>query len=260
MSKLDLSGKELFLFDLDGVFYKGKESRVKLGGSLVIDRIRSQGKKLFVLTNNSTDTVEKLHSNLVQFGIRVKKDEILTSGRLTAEYIANEYGKASYFLVGEEGFERELRRCGHRRVRGPKADVVAIGLDRFVTYAKLDAATRVAREGADLVASHAARIYMSGAGAALGPGAIVRALEFATQKRATTIGKPSPLMFRIALRKAGCGAREAVMVGDQLDTDVAGAARVGIDSILVLTGIDKSIAGTPALAKFKNVDELAKLI
>lgn len=260
MTNLDLSSKRLFLFDLDGVFYKGKERPVKIGGSLVVGTIRSKGKSLFVLTNNSTDTVRTLHRNLVRLGIPVKENEILSSSRLTAEYLKSRYGRVFYYLIGEEGFDRELRRLGHKRVRGRSADVVVVGLDRNVTYSKLDEAAKAAKNGAALVASHAASFYMSRHGAALGPGPLVKALESASGERATVVGKPSPLMFRMALRNGGCSAEEAVMIGDQLDTDVEGATRAGIDSILVLTGIDKSIDGTSALGKIADVDQLAQYI
>lgn len=257
MNLHNLRTKKLFLFDLDGVFYRGKERRIKIGGSKVVNRIRSTNRKLFVLTNNSTDTTATIHSNLTGLGIQVDQEEILSSGLLTAQYMSERYGSASYFMVGEDGFDRELRRMGHRRVHGPSADVVAIGLDRFVSYDKLDTAARVARNGADLVASHVAPLYMSRDGPALGPGPFVRALEYASGKKAVSIGKPSPLMFRMALKRAGCRPQEAVMIGDQLDTDIAGAARAGIDSVLVLTGVDKTIEGTRALGTLKNVDELA---
>ena len=258
--KMDFRRKELFLFDLDGVFYKGKEKPAKLGGSVAIRALRAKGKRFFILTNNSTDTVDTLHRNLLALDIPVRREEILTSIMLTAEYMTERYGRASYFLVGEAGFDAELRRLGHRRVHGTRADVVAIGLDRFISYEKLDVAAKVARKGADLVASHAAMTYMSGSGPAMGPGPIVRALESASNKKATVIGKPSPLMFRIALKKAGCRAGVAVMLGDQLDTDVAGATRAGIDSVLVLTGVSRSAKGTPAIGELKNVDELSKYI
>jgi HAD superfamily hydrolase (TIGR01450 family) len=174
--------------------------------------------------------------------------------------LADRYGSASYFLVGERGFDRELKRLGHRRARGLRADVVVIGLDRFVTYNKLDAAVKVAKNGAELIASHDAKVYMSRDGPAIGPGPLVRAIEFASGKHATTVGKPSPLMFRIALRKARCRAEEAVMIGDQLDTDIEGAANAGIDSVLVLTGVDKSAKGSSAIGTLGNVDELAGCI
>ena len=260
MAPLDLRSKRLFLFDLDGVFYKGKERPVKIAGSAVVEAIRNRGKELFVLTNNSTDTVRTLHLNLARLGIRIREDEILTSSRLTAEYIEGRYGRVSYFLVGEAGFDRELRRLGHRPARASEADVVVVGLDRAVSYGKLDEASKAAKRGAALVASHAASFYMSRFGPALGPGPLVRAIESASGRRAIVVGKPSPLMFRIALKKGECRPEEAVMVGDQLDTDILGAERAGIDSVLVLTGIDRSVAGTHALGSVTDVDGLVRYL
>ncbi len=257
---IDLAKKKLFLIDLDGVFYRGKESRIKIGGTRAIDRMRERGKKLFVLTNNSTDTVETIHSNLSKFEIPVKKEEILTSGMLAAEYIRDKYGKATYFLLGEKGLEKELTRVGLKRTLRSHADVVVIGLDRHLTYSKLDRAAKVVRNGADIVASHAARLYMYKYGPVIAAGPTVRALEYATGKRATIIGKPSPLMFQIALEKAKCAKEDAVMVGDQVETDIVGASRAGIDSILVLTGVDRRAGGTKVKATINNIDELAEYI
>ena len=260
MTLSGLRQKRLFLFDLDGVFYRGKERPVKIGGTLVVEKIRSTKRSIFVLTNNSTDTVRTLHRNLLSLGVPIREAEILTSSRLTAELLRDRYGSARYFLVGEKGFDSELVRLGHRPVAPTEADVVVVGLDRKVTYEKLDEAAKAAKRGAALVASHAASFYMSRFGAALGPGPLVKAIESASGRRATVVGKPSPLMFRIALRKAGCAPGEAVMVGDQLDTDIAGASRAGIASVLVLTGIDKDAAGTPALGTVDNVDDLVRYI
>jgi len=255
-----LQAKTLFLFDLDGVFYKGKESRVKIGGTKAIEALRANGKKLFILTNNSTDSAATVHSHLLEFGIPVKKEEVLTSGLLTAEYLLEEHGKVSYFLVGEKGLDAEMRRCGHRRTMGETADFVVVGLDRNITYEKLDHAARLARNGARIVATHASRLYMYKSGPAMATGPLVKAIEYASQKRATVIGKPSRLMFSIALRRAGSMKSEAVMIGDQADTDILGAERAGIDAILVTTGIDQDAPGMKLLAKISNVDDLIHLL
>jgi HAD superfamily hydrolase (TIGR01450 family) len=255
-----LRRKTLFLFDLDGVFYKGKESRIKIGGTKAIEALRRTGRKLYVLTNNSTDSSETVHSRLTEFGIPVAREEVLTSALLTAEYLSRKNGRVSYFLVGEEGLEAEMTKFGHRRTYGEEADFVVVGLDRRITYDKLDHAARLARNGAGIVATHCARLYMYKTGPAMATGPLVKAIEYASGKRATVIGKPSPLMFKIALKRAGCERDEAVMIGDQVDTDIAGAFRAGIDAILVTSGIDHEAAGFKLLARLSNVDEIVPLL
>jgi HAD superfamily hydrolase (TIGR01450 family) len=255
-----LGAKKLFLFDLDGVFYKGKESRVKIGGSRVIEALRGSRKKIFVLTNNSTDTVETVHEHLIEFDIPLKKEEILTSSLLTAEYLRRKHGKVVYFLVGERGLDSEMKKFGHIRTRGDRADFVVVGLDRKVTYDKLDRAARLVRSGARLVATHNSRLYMYETGPAMASGPLVKAIEYASEKRATVIGKPSPLMFSMALKRAGCAKEDALMVGDQVDTDIEGAARAGIDSILVTSGVDQAAGRSKPIATIANVDDLVSLL
>lgn len=260
MMKRSLRRKKLFLFDLDGVFYRGKESRVKIGGTRAVEELRARGKKLFVLTNNSTDAVDTVHRRLVDFDIPIRKEEVLTSARMTAEYLRERNGRVSYYLVGEDGLEAEMNECGHTKVDGEEADFVVMGLDRSVTYDALDHAARLARSGAGIVATHDSALFMYKSGPAMAAGPLVRAVEYASGKRATVIGKPSPLMFRIALKRAGVRRRDAVMVGDQLDTDVSGAINAGIDPILVTSGIDRSARGYRLLAKLSNVDEIVPLL
>ena len=255
-----LKDKRLFLFDLDGTLLKGKEKPIKLGGTIVFKRIRSEGKKLLVLTNNSTDTVAAVVRRLRSIGITVSSEEVLTSTRLTAEYIARRYGKASFFLVGESGFAEELRMAGLRRTRGSTADVVAVGLDRRLSYDELDKAVRLARGGAHIVACHSAPLYMFRRGPAVGVGPILKAIEYGSGKRGVPVGKPSPLMFELAMKQAGCTAEETIMVGDQEDTDVEGASKVGVDSVLVLSGIYDGSSKTKAIGVIKNVDDLAQFI
>lgn len=255
-----LKRKRLFLFDLDGVLLKGKEQPIKLGGTRVFARIRARGKSLLVVTNNSTDTVETVHRRLVSQGIPVEMDEVLTSTRLTADYIAKRFGSIRFFLIGESGFERELERAGLTRARNSDADVVVVGLDRRLTYAKLDAAVRQARRGAPIVACHHSRLYMYKRGPAIGVGPILKAIEYGSGKRGVSVGKPSPVMFRMAMERAGCGPAETLMVGDQEDTDVEGALGAGVDCVLVLSGLYDGKKKTKAIGVVKNVDDLANFI
>lgn len=261
MSKrVRLESKKLFLFDLDGVLYKGKEKVTYISGKNAIKKIKEQGKKILILTNNSTESSEKIYSNLKELGFNVEKDEILTSSMLTGLYLKEKLGTVSYFLVGEKGLELELAKFGHERKDDIDVDVVVVGLDRFLSYEKLDKAVKAAVRSKRIVATHASRFYMSGNGPAIATGPILKAIEYGSSMKATVIGKPSKLMFELALKIAKCKKEEALMIGDQIDTDIYGASRAGIDSLLVMTGIDKSIEGTNALLKLKDADKLVNYL
>ncbi len=227
----------VFFFDLDGVLSVGKENPRYLGGREVIRKIKSVGKKTFVLTNDSTHIRKEICENLTKLGFNFELNEILTSSYLTATYLTERFGKVAFFLVGEEGLRRELEAAGHKATE-ENPQIVVVGLDRKLTYEKLDDALQFLRAGAQLIGSYGGAVYMSDRGPALSAGPIIKALEYSSSKRAVVIGKPSPRMFRLALKLAREKPANAVMVGDQIETDLLGAHRAGVHTILVLTGVE----------------------
>jgi len=234
---MNLKRIRVFFFDLDGVLSVGKENPRYLGGREVINKIRSQGKKAFILTNDSTHTRQEIQQNLTRVGFTFAIEEILTSSFLTAAYLTQKYGETSFFLVGENGLKRELEAAGHHP-NNQNPQVVVVGFDRGLTYEKLDDALRLLRKGAELVGSYGGAVYMSDHGPALSAGPIIKALEYGSGKKAVMIGKPSPRMFRSALWLAHEKPSNAVMIGDQIETDLLGAQRAGVHTILVLTGVE----------------------
>src|SRR6185436_18779327 len=117
------------------------------------------------------------------------------------------------------------------------ADLVVVGLDRQVTYAKLKRAALLVQRGAELIASNPDRTFPQTDGLWPGAGSLLAAVEAATGATPTIVGKPHPPLFESARDRAG--ARNPLVVGDRLDTDIAGANRLGWDSLLVLTGVSK---------------------
>jgi HAD superfamily hydrolase (TIGR01450 family) len=234
--RMNVKALRVFFFDLDGVLSVGKEKPRYVGGRELIKRLKESGKKTFVLTNNSTQTRQEVHHNLKQLGFSFDLKDILTSGYLTGQYLTLRFGETKFGLVGEAGLKRELEAAGHRESVKPQA--IIVGLDRHLSYNKLNEALRFLRQGAILVGVYGGAVYMSARGPALSAGPIVKALEYASGKRAVMIGKPSPRMFHLALRLAREKAIRAVMVGDQIETDVLGAQRAGVHTILVLTGVE----------------------
>ena len=259
---MKLESLRVFFFDLDGVLSVGKERPRYLGGREAVKRLKEGGRKTYVLTNDSTQTREEVLEKLAKLGFNFNIEEVLTSSYLTAEYLTDEFGKARFYLIGEEGLKRELEAAGHETSDRPEA--VVVGLDRQLSYEKLNDGLRHLLAGARLVGSYGGSVYMSAHGPALSAGPIVKALEVASGKRAVLVGKPSPRMFRLALRLAAEKAGRAVMVGDQVETDLIGASRVGIHTVLVLTGVETREA--MARSKFKpdivieNVDAIGGLL
>ena len=233
---MNVKSLRVFFFDVDGVLWVGKENPRYVGGKEIVEKLKHSGKKTFVLTNDSTHVREEIHQNLTKLGFGFAVEEILTSSYLTARYLTESFGKASFYLIGEDGIKRELEAAGHYVSTEPEA--VVVGLDRQLTYEKLDNALKLLRSGARLVGSYGGAVYMGDRGPALSAGPIIKALEFASGRRAVMIGKPSPRMFTLALQLANEKAGKALMVGDQIETDVVGARKTGVHTILVLTGVE----------------------
>jgi HAD superfamily hydrolase (TIGR01450 family) len=233
-----------------------------LGGRKIVRRLKELSRKTFVLTNDSTHVREEIYQNLAELGFVFDMNEILTSSYLTARYLAQKFGEAKFYLIGEEGLRRELEAAGHHESESPQ--VVVVGLDRQLSYDKLNDAVRFLRAGAGLVGSYGGPVYMSAHGPALSAGPLVKALEFASGKKAVMIGKPSPRMFQLALQLANEKPTRAVMIGDQIETDLIGARRAGVHTILVLTGVEtrETIAQSKIKpdAVIENVDALAALL
>jgi ribonucleotide monophosphatase NagD (HAD superfamily) len=133
-----------------------------------------------------------------------------------------------------------------------------------LSYQKLDNALRFLKAGAQLIGSYGGAVFMSDTGPALSAGPIIKALEFGSGKKATMIGKPSPRMFKLALTLAGEKAERAVMIGDQIETDLLGAHKAGVHTILVLTGVETRETIRQSRIKpdmvVDNVDEVEKLL
>jgi HAD superfamily hydrolase (TIGR01450 family) len=233
---MNIKSIRVFLFDLDGTLCVGKENPRYLGGKQLVKKLNDLGRKTFILTNDSTHLREEIHRNLTKLGFSFAIDEVLTASYLTASYLTERFGNASFYLIGESGLRQELEAAGHHASAEP--EVVVVGLDRQLSYEKLDKGMRLLRGGARLIGSYGGSVYMSDSGPALSAGAIIRALEFASGKKAVMIGKPSPRMFTFALQLAKEKTNKAVMIGDQIETDLAGARKAGVHTILVLTGVE----------------------
>lgn len=223
------------LLDLDGVLYRGEGAVA--GAAEVVTAMRGAGKWIVFLTNNSARTSEQVAGKLRGLGIEAAPDEVVTSARPTARLVASDGRHPTAYVIGRDGVRAALAEAGVEVLDGApeRADFVVVGWDGEVGYDELRVASVLARRGARLVATNDDASYPAPSGELWpGAGAILAAVETASGTTATVVGKPHRPLFDEALDQAGT--REAVMVGDRVETDVAGAVAAGIDAVLVLSG------------------------
>ena len=249
------------LLDVQGTLVTRGEGgkTVLIGGKRLLQVARSKGIGIRVLTNASKGSSSVL-SELVGLGLDLREGEVITSAELTAAYLRDRIGKARVWVLGEPELAEVLRSYGHEIVEdGP--DAVVVGLDKNITYEKLNRALHFLRRGAMLVGCHASRRIPGASGETVSVGPIVKALEYASEKRAVVIGKPSKIIFRAALRDLRLRAEEVAMVSDELRSDLAPAKSLGMKTVLTLTGVssreDVRRLGVEPDLIVENVDELA---
>ncbi len=228
---------DCFLLDLDGVLYRG--DRPVEGASEAVARLRAAGRRIAFLTNNSSRTPDQVADALGRIGVPASPAEVVTSALATADLLSSR-GVKSAFVIGEDGVRSALAEAGIDTLDGepPRADAVVVGWDRGVDYAKLRTASILVQRGATLIATNADVSYPAPDGLRWpGAGAILLVVTATTGVEAEVVGKPGAALFEAARRRAGGG--RPLVVGDRVDTDVAGAAALGWDSLLVLTGISR---------------------
>lgn len=226
------------LIDLDGVVYTG--AMPIPGGDWFLATARRHGLPFLLVTNNSTAEPSHVVRRLGGMGIAVREDEILTSAQAGAAYLRTEVREGDRVLVvGEEGLLSAVRAQGLPVTdKGSEAAWVLVGLDRAFTYARLTEATQAILGGAGFVATNKdALLPIEGGQFLPGAGSMVGAIRGATGIEPTIIGKPERILFDRARERLGFPADAVAMIGDRVDTDIVGAQRAGLRTVLVLSGI-----------------------
>lgn len=234
----------VYVFDLDGVLFRGQTVIPEAPPAL--ESLRASGKSLFFLTNNSTQPRSAYVEKLTAMGMPCSEDEIVTSASATADYLCRVRGAAgkTVFAVGGQGIKDELERVGIavRTVDDdPELDAecefLVAGLDKNFRYETLHRAQQILLRGTEFLATNRDSQYPVEGGVIPGGGSIVAAIAAAANREPQTIGKPETLGLETILSRAGVWPNEAVMVGDRLDTDILCGNRLGVPTVLVLTGV-----------------------
>ncbi|MGQ0793516.1 MAG: HAD-IIA family hydrolase [Deltaproteobacteria bacterium] len=227
-----------FLLDLDGVVYVG--DTLTSGAAQTLGALRRAGKGLIFITNDPRASASGYAEKLASMGIAAAPRDVITSAVATAIHIKENYpldGKTAY-VVGTSSLKREIAAAGFTLCDGQearRADFVIVGGHTGFNYAEMKTATLALRSGAYFFATNRDPAFPTPEGVVPATGAILASIEVASSKRAVAVGKPEPLMFKIASNLLPAGGRVAV-IGDRLDTDILGGIRAGFKTILVLSG------------------------
>jgi 4-nitrophenyl phosphatase len=262
----------VYVFDLDGVLYRGEDAVEGAAESLARLRRQRPPIHLFFLTNNSSQSRRVYADKLTRLGMPVTEDEIVTSASATAAYLADapEAAGKTVLAVGGPGISDELTRIG-MTVRRPEElkptgegiDYVVVGMDRLFNYHTLHVAQQAILHGATFIATNRDGQYpIEGGKVTPGGGAMVAALEACTDVTPIVIGKPETLGLQTILRHTGVLPEEAVMIGDRLDTDILCGNRLGVPTVLVLTGVtpaEKAASASPAMRPGRIIPTLREL-
>lgn len=237
---------DLVIFDLDGVIYL--IDRPIPGAVDAVDRLRGMGLPVAYATNNASRRPADVAGLLSGMGVPATETQVLTSAGATASVLAQRYGPGTKALVvGADALREEILAAGLvLAAADDQPTVVVQGYGPEVGWADLAEASVAIRGGADWVATNTDRTLPSGRGPLPGNGSLVAALRTALDRDPDqVVGKPEPGLFVAAARRVG--AQRPLVVGDRLDTDIEGANRASMASLLVLTGISdaQELLGAP---------------
>ena len=232
-----LRGYDHALLDLDGCVWVDDEPTP--AAIEAVAALREAGKGISFVTNDARRSGEEFVRKLWRLGFQASLEEVVTVGGALQFYLAQAgHGAATAFVIGADPVIAHVADAGLRVVNNTefasRADIVVVAAHDALTYAELRVATQAVLRGAPMVCAGRDATFPMSDGPWPGTGSVVAALEYATGERALTIGKPEAPIFEAALDRLGEG--RALMIGDRLDADVAGARAAGLDAALVLTG------------------------
>lgn len=231
-----LKDRKLFLFDMDGTLYLGDQLfdfTVEL-----LETIKATGRRYIFMTNNSSKSVHDYIRKLAKLGISAEYEDFLTSSQATAFYLKKHYPGKTLYVSGTQSLKDELMREGFSITDDTeKTEVIVTGFDTELTFRKLeDVSKMLCTKELPYIATNPDYVCPTEFGSVPDCGSVSDMLYNVSGKRPLFIGKPSALMPRLAMGKCGCTARETVVIGDRIYTDIKSGLNAGALTILVMSG------------------------
>ncbi len=233
---IQLTGKKLFVLDMDGTFYLG--DRLLDGSKEFFNKLAETGRKLLFFTNNASKNPEFYIKKLEKMGCRITRENIMTSGDVTIKFLHENYSGKKVYLVGTPMLEETFRNAGIQIV-DEDPDIVVVSFDLTLTYEKISKACKFIRNGALFISTHMDFNCPTEDGFIPDSGSICALVTASTNVKPRFLGKPFRETIDMILSKTGYTKDQMVVIGDRLYTDIAFGVNNGVTSILVLSGETK---------------------
>lgn len=248
------------IIDMDGVLYRG-ESPIP-GIVPLFQFLRDRKIRFLLATNNSTLTQPEYSEKMARMGVSIAPEAVLTSSIAVADYLSARYPQGTrVHVVGESGLREALAAAGFA-LADKDVEVVTVGMDRKFNWEKTSRATLLIRAGAAFIGTNPDKTLPMPEGEVPGNGSLLALIETASGVSPTVIGKPEPHLYEIAMKRLGAPLESTAALGDRLETDILGASRMGLFSILVLSGVSTREQAAASDYKpdlvFQDVGELAR--
>jgi HAD superfamily hydrolase (TIGR01458 family) len=227
----DFSKIKGILFDLDGVLYIGNHPIV--GAIETIQAVRDAGLTCRFVTNTSTLSLASLQEKLNKLGFDAKKLEIISAPQAALNFLKQQKEPICRLLLADD-VKKDFAEIQQSNT---DANFIVVGdIGNSWSYSMLNEIFACMMKGAKLIAIHKNRFWQTEHGLQMDIGAFIHGLEYASNTQAMIIGKPSLDFFNAVLEDMQLNANEALMIGDDIDSDISGAQIAGLSGVLVRTG------------------------
>ncbi|WP_347562376.1 HAD-IIA family hydrolase [Clostridium sp. BSD2780061688st1 E8] len=234
MDLTELKQKQAFICDMDGVIYHG--NNLLPGVHEFIGWLEENHKQFIFLTNSSERAPRELQQKLGRMGLEVDESHFYTSALATAAFLAQQCPGGTVYAIGEAGLINALYEAG-LSMNDVNPDYVVVGETRSYGYEKIEKAVQLVFGGAKLIGTNTDLTGPSENGIIPACRALMAPIELATGRTAYYIGKPNPLMMRIARDRLGVSRSQTAIIGDRMDTDIVAGIESNMETVLVLSGV-----------------------
>ena len=221
---------------MDGTLYLG--NRLYTFTKELLDTIRRQGKRYLFMTNNSSKSVSDYVKKLAKLGIAATEDDFMTSSQAMAYYLSLHHKDCYIYCSGTQSFVRELVSAGLHVTTDYDENIncIVTGFDTELTFKKLENLSRLLLKDVPYLATNPDMVCPTEFGSVPDCGSVSDMLYNSTGRRPLFIGKPSPLMVELAMKKVGVTQEGTLVAGDRIYTDIECGLRAGITTVLVMSG------------------------